>query len=71
MQLTQKIAETNEIDSVTVPLKAKTKLEQVFEMITMFAFAGFYLAMLEGIDPSPIPFVDHFKTELKEKTKGM
>jgi glucose/mannose-6-phosphate isomerase len=71
VQLTQKIAEENEIDSITVPLKAQTKFEQVFELITMFAFSGLYLSILEGIDPSPIPFVESFKIDLKEKTKGM
>lgn len=71
MQLTQKIAEDNDIDSIAVPLKAQTKIEQVFEMLTMFGFAGFYLAMLEGINPSPIPFVESFKTDLKKMTKDM
>jgi len=71
MQLTQKIAEDNDIDSIAVPLKAHTKLEQVFEMLTIFAFAGFYLAMLEGINPSPIPFVESFKVDLKEMTKNL
>ncbi|MDQ5951231.1 MAG: hypothetical protein QG639_508, partial [Patescibacteria group bacterium] len=45
-------------------LKSGTKLEQVFETIALVGFAGFYLSMLEGIDPSPIPFVDKFKDEL-------
>lgn len=71
IQLTQKIVAANEIDTMTVPLKAQTKIEQVFEMLTLFGFAGFYLAMLEGIDPSPIPFVEEFKVDLKEMTKGL
>lgn len=71
MQLTQNIIEDNEIDTLSVPLKDQTKIEQVFEMITIFAFAGFYLSMLEGINPSPIPFVENFKKELKEKTADL
>lgn len=71
MQLTQKIVEANEIETVAVPLKSHTKIEQVFEMLTLFGFAGFYLAMLEGINPSPIPFVEDFKTDLKEMTKDL
>lgn len=66
MNLTQKIVDDNNIDTTAVQLQAGTKLEQAFEMITMFSFAGFYLAMLEGIDPSPIPFVEDFKQELKK-----
>jgi glucose/mannose-6-phosphate isomerase len=71
MQLTQKIVDANDIDSIAIPLKAKTKIEQVFELLTIFGFAGFYLAMLEGIDPSPIPFVEQFKVDLKQMTQGI
>ena len=64
MNLTQQIVETSGIDTMTVLLRSQTKLNHVFEMITLFSFAGFYMAMLEGIDPSPIPIVDQFKDEL-------
>lgn len=64
MNLTQQIVETSGIDTMTVLLRSQTKLNQVFEMITLFSFAGFYMAVLEGIDPSPIPIVDQFKDEL-------
>lgn len=66
MKLTQQIVESNEIQTTAVPLQAASKLEQAFEMISLFSFCSFYLAMLEGIDPSPIPFVDEFKDELKK-----
>ncbi len=71
MNLTQKIVDANEIDTIAIPLKAHTRIEQVFEMLTLFGFAGFYLAMLEGINPSPIPFVETFKVDLKEMTQGL
>ena len=66
MKLTQQIVEDNDIETTAVPLQASSKLAQAFEMIALFSFSGFYLAMLEGIDPSPIPFVDSFKDELKK-----
>ncbi|MBU0974502.1 SIS domain-containing protein [Patescibacteria group bacterium] len=71
MQLTQKIVDDNEIDTLAIPIKAQTKIEQVFEMLTLFGFTGFYLAMLEGINPSPIPFVESFKIDLKKMTQGI
>ena len=46
-------------------LKAETKLTQAFELITIMAYANFYLSMLEGINPAPIPYVDWFKTQLE------
>lgn len=64
MELTQKIVDENNIETMMLNLKAPTKLAQVFETIALVGFAGFYLSMLEGIDPSPIPWVDKFKEEL-------
>lgn len=65
MTLTQQIVEENHIETLAVDLKATTPLTQAFELIALVGFASFYLSMLEGIDPSPIPFVDKFKQELK------
>jgi glucose/mannose-6-phosphate isomerase len=65
MQLTQEVVTKNEIETFAIPLTAETKLTQAFELITVMAYANFYLSMLEGIDPSPIPFVDWFKAQLK------
>lgn len=45
---------------------APTKLEQVFEIIQLGAYTNFYLAMLNGVDPAPIPNVNLFKSELKK-----
>lgn len=64
MKLTQEVVEKNEVDAMSVDLTAETKLAQAFELITLMAYANFYVSMLEGINPSPIPFVDWFKAEL-------
>lgn len=69
MKLTQQIVEDNQIETTSVPLQASSKLSQAFEMISLFSYCSFYLAMLEGIDPSPIPFVDAFKDELKKQSQ--
>ncbi len=65
MTLTQEVVTQNEIETFEVRLKSPTKLTQTFELITLMAYTNFYLTMLEGIDPSPIPFVDWFKDQLK------
>ena len=49
-----------------VEATAPTKLEQVFEIITLGSFFNFYLAMLNNINPAPIPNVDWFKAEMKK-----
>lgn len=66
LSVTQRVLAKAGIESVDVSLDATTRLEQVFEVITFGAFTNFYLAMLEGIDPAPIPTVDFFKDELKK-----
>jgi len=65
MRLTRQIVEENQIETLPVDLEANTPLSQAFELIALVSFASFYLSMIEGIDPSPIPFVDKFKHELK------
>ena len=62
--LTQQVVEQNKIETMAIKLESETKLTQVFEVIALLAYAGFYVSMLEGINPSPIPFVDWFKDEL-------
>ena len=66
MTLTQAVVEQNKIETMAIKLESETKLTQVFELITLLAYAGFYVSMLEGINPSPIPFVDWFKDELSK-----
>jgi glucose/mannose-6-phosphate isomerase len=68
IELTQEIVEDNGIETLQVPLKASSKLAQTFELITLFAFASLYLSLLEGINPSLIPFVDRFKEELGKRS---
>ncbi len=69
IKLTQQIVEENTIETTAIPLQSSSKLTQVFELITVFSFAGFYLSMLEGIDPSPIPTVDSFKEMLSREAQ--
>ena len=64
--LTQEAVEKQHIQTLAINLDAETKLEQVFELITMMSYANFYLSILYRIDPSLIPTVDWFKQELNK-----
>jgi len=59
--LTKEAAEQKGIETLSYTLQEKTKLGQVFEMLVLGSYVSFYLAMLYGIDPTPIPVVDWFK----------
>jgi len=62
--ITQKLVEGDGFESVEVKPLGKSKLEQVFEFLTFGSWVSFYLAMLYGRDPSPIPNVDFLKSEM-------
>jgi glucose/mannose-6-phosphate isomerase len=66
MELTQQVMDENDVHSIAVTLKGETKLSQAFELITISAYASYYLAMLNNQDPVPNPWVDWFKAELKK-----
>jgi hypothetical protein len=58
------------IKFIEIKLEAKNKLEQAFELIQLGCFISFYLAMVNNLNPTPIPWVDYFKKELKKLPNG-
>lgn len=66
-ELTVEAIEKQNIRVRTHKLTAKTKFEQCFEMLMFGAYTNFYLAMLNDVNPAPIPTVDWFKSELKKR----
>ncbi len=64
MKLTQKAVEKQGMESLMINLKSDSKLDQIFELITLMAYANFYLSILQQINPSKIPMVDWFKEQL-------
>lgn len=66
MSLTAEVVDKNNVGSIDINLTFQGKLAQVFELIQLGGFVTFYLAMLHGVDPALIPWVDYFKKKLKE-----
>lgn len=66
IEITKDVVENNSIGFVEYRLRGQSKLEQFLEMLILSSYVSFYLAMLNGIDPSPIPWVDYFKEQLKK-----
>jgi glucose/mannose-6-phosphate isomerase len=67
IEITQKVLDGHKINHSEIVLTGKTKLEQAFETIQFGSFVGFYLSMLNNLDPTPIPWVDFFKAQLKKR----
>ena len=64
--VTKEVVEQNKISHFTYQPKGATKLIQAFDTLLFGSFVTFYLAMLNGVDPAPNPYVDYFKKRLKE-----
>ncbi len=62
--ITQNIVKENKVQYAAWQAKSDNLLSQAFEFIQFGGYVAFYLAMLNGINPAPIPYVDKFKTDL-------
>jgi glucose/mannose-6-phosphate isomerase len=62
--ITQNIVKENKVQYVDWQARSSTFLSQAFESIQFGGYVEFYLAMLNGINPAPIPYVDKFKVDL-------
>ena len=65
--ITRDILTKNKIQFVDYHLTGKTPIAQAAECLVLSSCVSFYSAMLQGIDPTAIPFVDYFKAQLANK----
>lgn len=65
VDLTKETFMEHSLECLALDLKGPTKLAQSFELINTMSFVSLYLAMMENIDPNPIPAVASFKQKLK------
>lgn len=66
MTLTEEVLEKNQIEFRILAMTSQSKLEQAFEFLLWGAYTSYYLALLNNQNPTPNPWVDWFKTELKK-----
>ena len=59
--ITRQVLDEQKIASISINPHGKTPLEQAFDTLLLGAYASFYQAVLNKINPSPIPWVDYFK----------
>ncbi len=65
-EVTKEVLKKNKIFFAVYTCVSKTKLHQAMECLVLSSYISFYLAMVEEIDPTAIPFVDFLKKELKK-----
>jgi glucose/mannose-6-phosphate isomerase len=64
LPITKDVVEQNKIQVLEFELASESKLTQAFELIGFGGWCSFYLGMLNGVNPSLIPWVDYFKEKL-------
>lgn len=64
MVITKKVLQKNKIPFISYRFISDDKLSQSFEALLFGSYVNYYMAILNNIDPSPIPWVDYFKQEL-------
>lgn len=64
--VTKKVLEEQGLQYKTYQLKGKTKLVQALELPHYCAWLGFYLSMLDNVDPGPEPWILKLKSELSQ-----
>ena len=62
--ITKDVVSKNNVEVVSWKAHSSNQLSQAFEFIQFGSFVNLYLAMLNDLDPAPIPWVDYFKTQL-------
>lgn len=67
LKITRDVAAKNKIKSFYYRLSGPDKLSQALEMLVFCGYASFYLAILNNVNPSKIPWVDYFKAQLKSR----
>jgi len=66
VEITKTVFAKQNVEALPVKLTGDSGLAQIFEALTLSSWTSFYLGILNGVDPSSIPWVDFFKSELEK-----
>ncbi len=66
LRITNEVLGQNKIERAEILFAGATSLEQIFEALVASSYLSYYLALLENIDPTPIPYVDYFKKQMSK-----
>lgn len=66
IKITKEIIRDNFADIIEIDIKGKTPIEKVLSIIYLGGITSVYLALLNGVDPTPIDKIITLKTKLAE-----
>ena len=70
LKVTKELLQTAGIANETVAAQGPTPLAQQLYAILLGDYVSYYLAMLNGVDPTPVAPIDHLKAVLVRATEG-
>ncbi|MDR8394059.1 bifunctional phosphoglucose/phosphomannose isomerase [Aliifodinibius sp. S!AR15-10] len=67
MRITRELIEDQADSIITLNTSGKSRLTRMFSLIQLADWTSFYLAIINGVDPSPVAKIDLFKSKLAEQ----
>lgn len=67
-RVTRELLDNESIPYMTVEGRGDSPLSQMLSAILLGDYISYYLALLEGVDPSPVPTIDLIKSKLSDAT---
>ncbi len=66
LDVTRGVLEKASVTYSAKEFSGESRIEDAFSALVFCSWTNFYMALVEGIDPSPIPSVDFFKEKLSQ-----
>ncbi len=66
MDVVKKIIESKGIEAVELVSEGETLLSRMFNLIQFGDFVSYYLALINGVDPTPINVIEYMKSNLEK-----
>lgn len=63
-QITKEVIEKNGFPAHIYKTQSEKRIEEMFECLILGSYISFYLAVLYGVDPAALPWVDYFKEKM-------
>ena len=64
MEITRQVTKEQNYPDISISLGAKTKFNEIWELIIIGCFVSYHLAKMHGVNPSSNDYVDRLKSEL-------
>jgi glucose/mannose-6-phosphate isomerase len=68
MEIVKRIIEKLKVEVIEIQSCGENLLSRIFSLIQLGDFVSFYLAVLNGEDPTPVKVIDYLKNELAKET---